>query len=107
MTAVKFFENNGKITGFDIQGHSGYAPEGEDIVCAAVSSAAIMAANTLTEVMGLKAHTASSDGSLSLMLSETSPASDALLKGLQLHLIEISKQYPQFIKINFGGVKND
>ena len=35
MTTVMFFTEGGRITGFDASGHSGYGPEGGDIVCAA------------------------------------------------------------------------
>ena len=38
MTTVMFFTEGGRITGFDVSGHSGYGPEGGDIVCAAVTS---------------------------------------------------------------------
>ena len=36
MTTVQFRMEGGRITGFDAVGHSGYAEEGTDIVCAAV-----------------------------------------------------------------------
>ncbi|WP_442974828.1 ribosomal-processing cysteine protease Prp, partial [Ruminococcus sp.] len=36
------------IRGFEISGHSDYSEHGSDIICAAVSSAAYMAANTVT-----------------------------------------------------------
>ena len=39
---------------FTIKGHSGFSEEGSDIVCAAVSSAAIMSVNTITEILGVK-----------------------------------------------------
>ena len=39
MIKVKiFFQPDGRISGFDVSGHSGTAAEGEDIVCAGVSS---------------------------------------------------------------------
>ncbi|MEE0868633.1 MAG: ribosomal-processing cysteine protease Prp, partial [Ruminococcus sp.] len=42
MIKVTFEAGNGVIKNVCISGHSGYAEEGSDIVCAAVSSAAIM-----------------------------------------------------------------
>ena len=39
MTTVTFHTEGSRIVSFEVQGHSGYAPEGEDIVCAAVTSA--------------------------------------------------------------------
>ena len=41
------------IQGFEISGHSDYSEEGSDIICAAVSSAAYMTANTLTAISRL------------------------------------------------------
>ena len=38
MTTITFRSEGGRIIGFDSQGHSGYAEEGADIVCAAISS---------------------------------------------------------------------
>mgnify|MGYP003303931261 CR=1 FL=1 len=38
MTTITFRSEGGRIIGFDSQGHSGYAEEGEDIVCAAITS---------------------------------------------------------------------
>ena len=49
MIQVIFTVKDNDICGFEISGHSDYAEEGSDIVCAAVSSAALMTANTITE----------------------------------------------------------
>ena len=49
MIEVEFFrEPDGTLTGYTFSGHSDYAEQGSDIVCAAVSSAAYMAANTIS-----------------------------------------------------------
>ena len=52
MLSAKFFVlESGTIVGFEILGHSGYAESGKDIVCSAVSSAAYMTENNITDVM--------------------------------------------------------
>ena len=48
MTTVEIAHRGDWIVGFTASGHTGYAEEGEDIVCAAVS------AITQTAMMGLK-----------------------------------------------------
>ncbi len=49
MIRATFFDSgNGELQGFIVQGHAGYAPAGEDIVCAGVS------ALIQTAVVGLK-----------------------------------------------------
>ena len=53
MTTVTFYTEGSRITGFDASGHSGYAREGEDIVCAAVTSTVRLIECVLNEVMGL------------------------------------------------------
>ena len=52
MIRADFFANaDGALLGFSVLGHSGLAQEGEDILCAAVSSAAYMTANTVLEIL--------------------------------------------------------
>ncbi len=106
MTSVKFFIGDNRLNGFEIKGHSGYAEEGSDIVCAAVSSAAEMTVNTVTEVMGEKAEIKVDEGFLRFTLSDASESAYRVLEGLKIHLVEISKQYPQNIRIIYGGAKN-
>ena len=70
MTRSKFFRSNGVLTGFSLSGHSGAGEAGEDIVCAAVSSAAYMTANTLTDVYRFPAAVRAEDGRMTVELSE-------------------------------------
>ena len=55
MTTVTFHTEGSRIVSFEVQGHSGYAPEGEDIVCAAVTSAVRLAECAVNDVLGLEA----------------------------------------------------
>lgn len=84
--------------GFCLKGHAG-GTEGEDIVCAAVSSAAYMTANTLTEVCGLSAAIDVADGEMSLLLTETNASAKTVLEGFLLHLEQLQKQYPTRIQV--------
>ena len=52
MIKARFFTEDNLICGYEISGHSGSAESGQDIICAFVSSAAYMAANTLSEIVG-------------------------------------------------------
>ena len=106
MIRVKFFVGNRQLKGFQISGHSGFAENGEDIVCASVSSAAYMAANTVTDIIRADAEAAADDGAMTLLVNEPCERTETVLKGLELHLTELSKQYPDNIKIIYGGVKN-
>ena len=65
MIGVKFYtEASGELRGFEISGHAGSGDVGSDIVCAAVSSAAYLAANTITDVIQAEAQVAVEDGYL-------------------------------------------
>ena len=94
MIRAVFFEGeNGR--GFEISGHAG-GSAGTDIVCAAVSSAVYMAANTVTEI---HADISEQDGYLKFSVGEENDSAAAVLDGLKLHLTELSKQYPKKIKV--------
>ena len=84
---------------FTIKGHSGSAESGQDIICAAVSSAAYMAVNTITEILGQNVDANVSDGYMKIKLSGNNQAATDILRGLHLHIEELSKDYPDFIKI--------
>ena len=106
MIRVKFSIGNNRLHGFEISGHAGFAENGEDIVCASVSSAAYMAANTITDVIGADAVAKAGEASMSVKLNQPDEQAETVLKGLELHLTELSKQYPLNIKVIYGGVKN-
>ncbi len=100
VTTVAFLLRGGQPAGFDISGHTGLAQAGEDILCAAISSAAYLTANTITDVIGVKAKTAVSDGRMNLLVpeGEESKCRD-LLRGLELHMKQLREQYPKRIRI--------
>lgn len=99
MIRATFYIRNNQPEGFVIDGHSGYADAGHDIICAAVSSAAYMAVNTITEIIGTDIEADVDDGYMKIMLGSPSAAATDMLKGLQLHLTELSKDNPDFIEI--------
>ena len=106
MIKVRFSVGERQLNGFEISGHALFAESGKDIICAAVSSAAYMAANTVTEIIRADAKAQAEDGAMVLTLNEPNTQAETVLRGLELHLTELSKQYPQHIKIIYGGVKN-
>lgn len=99
MTKALFLLSGGEYTSFTVCGHSSEF-SCRDIVCAAVSSAVYLAANTITDVIGDTAAVKMKDGYFSLTLKDrfTEFSSD-IIKGLMLHLFNLSKQYPENIKV--------
>jgi uncharacterized protein YsxB (DUF464 family) len=65
-----------------------------------------MAANTVTEVLGLDADAQSDDGYLKLMILENSSSAQDILNGLKLHLTELEKDYPENIKVIYRRCNN-
>lgn len=108
MLKAEFFVTNfGDITGFDINGHSGYAESGSDIVCAAVSSAAYMTANTVTDIIGVNAdiEVNESIGQMKVEINKKDVAlcSD-IFRGFKSHLLMLEEIYPKNIKVSYVEV---
>lgn len=99
MIKARFFTEGDFLTGFEIKGHSGYSEAGSDIVCAAVSSAAYMAANTITEIIGLDADISLNDDGFFKLVVKPESQSQTTLRGLKLHLEALSQDYPENIKL--------
>ena len=107
MTSVKFSYDNKRLSGFVIDGHSTVNENDEmgKIVCSAVSSAAYMAANTITEIIGDKADIIVDDAVMSLFVKNPSEHTVKVLEGLKLHMEQLSESYGNNIRIN-GGADN-
>ena len=105
MIKVEFFGTD-PIFGFHITGHSDMNPEGPEILCAAVSSAAYMAANTVTEIIGLEPELYAADGDMYLKLQTESEALRCrdIMDGMRLHLSSIEEQYQDYIKLTYSEV---
>ncbi len=97
MTVVKLSKN-----GFNLKGHSTADASDEigKLVCASISSAAYLVVNTITDVIGDKpAILEESDGKMVLKLNSVSKESANLLEGFKLHMLQLSEQYPDCIKV--------
>jgi len=91
-----------------ITGHAGYAHSGQDIVCAAVSSAVQLTANLLTENFGLPAEIAAEDNLIFIGRGRTGEKDldtfYRVMEGLRTHLQLIAENYPGTIKITYTEV---
>ncbi|NLA72490.1 MAG: ribosomal-processing cysteine protease Prp [Clostridiales bacterium] len=105
MITATFFTYSDALIGFRIGGHAYFSESGTDIICAAVSSAAYMAANTITDIEGINANIKEKDDFMELVVpkSDTEKAK-TVLSGLKLHLTQLSKQYPKNIEITYMEV---
>ena len=106
MTTVTFRSEGGRVTGFEVRGHSGYAPEGEDIVCAAVTSAVRLVECAVNDVLGLEASVKvkEKDASIALKLpsglGQTNESTcQTLLAALMVHFVHLAEEYPDHISV--------
>ena len=106
MTTVTFHTEGSRIVSFEVQGHSGYAPEGEDIVCAAVTSAVRLAECAVNDVLGLEAavKVKEKDASISLKLpgglGQTNESTcQTLLTALMVYCVQLAEEYPENITV--------
>lgn len=104
MIAVSFHMEGERISGFTVKGHSGYAQEGADIVCAAVTSAVRLTECAVNEVLGLKAavKVRDRDASISLKLpgglgDQNESTCQTLLVALMVYLTELHEEYPDYL----------
>lgn len=102
-----YVSKSGNIVGFNISGHAGFSQSGTDIVCAAVSSAAYMTVNTLTEVLKADVEVDVNDklGIMRALVSEKDvPRCSDILSGFKMHLILLEEMYSENIKVNYVEV---
>ena len=104
MIKAVFYKKNGAFVGFGITGHAGYADEGNDIVCASVSSAVMLAANTVTDFFYADADVSAENNLIELMLNESCEAAECMLESLYVHLGFISQDYNGRIRISVSEV---
>lgn len=115
MIEIKLYKDIGnRIVGYNISGHAGYGPRGEDIVCAAVSVLGQTALMSLVEVCGLDENKLEyliddEKGLLDVKI-ETTKDSDiseniqTVLKTLELGIKSIIESYPAYVTLEYREV---
>lgn len=98
MTEIKFYSLQGELNGFEMNGHSDWADEGSDIVCASLSSCAYMTANTITDVIGVAAEIEVGEAYMSLFVSkeDCSKVKD-IMRGFEMHVKALADDYSKYI----------
>ena len=106
MTTVTFHSEGSHILGFEMKGHSGYAPQGEDIVCAALTSAVRLTEGAVNDVLGLEASVKvrEKDASISLKIpkaldKDSESVCQTLLAALLVHCVQLAEEYPENISV--------
>ena len=101
MIRVTLHYRGEEITGFECRGHAGYAPEGRDIVCAAVSALTTTCCNALETVAGVKPRVKASSGSMVLSVPPGSGRdAQVILLSLRQGMRDIAEEYAQYLQLN-------
>ncbi|HJC11225.1 MAG TPA: ribosomal-processing cysteine protease Prp [Candidatus Blautia merdigallinarum] len=108
MIKVTIYQSSeGKISGFAVQGHAGYAESGSDIVCAAVSVLTQNTVNSIEEFTedGFSVDVDEKEGGLYLKMEPGySGKSKLLLDSLILGLQGIEEEYMDYLDVIFEEV---
>ena len=99
MIQCSFLHSNGICVGFELCGHTGQY--GQSILCAAVSSAAYLTVNAITDVLHIPADVDEKDGQLLLRVSvKDEQCCRSFFAALRLHLENLEEQYPKHIHMS-------
>lgn len=107
MIKVTFWQGaGGNLAGITVKGHAGFAPKGEDIICAAVSALAQTAVLSLKEQLAEAPEVIIEDGNLECFLpAGVSPASlekaQVILKTIAVGLKAIADAHQGYIKVEY------
>ena len=105
MTQVEVVRKDGHIVSLKVSGHTGYGVEGEDIVCAALSSVIQTAIMGLLRVAGIdcKYVVLETEGSLTLELPELNESdrhnADMILDTMLCGIADLNEGYSDFIEL--------
>ena len=104
MTTITFHSAQGRLDSFVVEGHSGYAEAGADIVCAAVTSAVRMAECTINDVLQAGAEVSVHEKTATITLRlpslcENEQGCQAVLQGMETYLRELSCENPHHLTV--------
>ena len=101
MITADFFKKSGKLCGFRISGHSGYAESGSDIVCAAVSAMVRLTVNTVSGRFAAESHTEVNEENAEIGFSFEPGGENAelLVQGLKDELTARARESPKYIRV--------
>ena len=101
MITAEFITFSGKIHGFRVKGHSGYAGAGSDIVCAAVSAMTQLVVNAVSERFRTPSNV-SVDGKTAEISFDFDPNDEkaaALVLAFKDELIALTRDYPENVRV--------
>lgn len=108
MITVSITRNRrGYMSALEVSGHAGWGMYGEDIVCAGVSALVQGAVLGLEDYLGIRPGVTMGPGYLRCLLKDADAArveTRAIMETMLLGLGEISRQYPEEVRIQKNQV---
>lgn len=106
MTTVTFTTKGQRIEAVEFKGHAALADAGEDVLCAALTSAIRLVETTINDVLavGAAVKVKEEKALISLKLpgdmgGENEALCQALLAGLMVHLTDLAGEYPENLTV--------
>ena len=106
MTTVKVEKKEGHIVSVTAKGHTGYAEEGMDIVCAALSAiiqTAVMGLEKVAKIKKFSFCIAVTEGAMVVktgdLVAEERHDADVVLDTMLCGITDLAEGYPRFIKL--------
>ena len=98
MTSITLFRRHGLIVRVEAEGHSGYADEGSDIVCAAVTASFRLMSAQL-DAAGLSQKVRQDARRAYLSIEAEGAAAGHIFAGFGALAYELSEEYPENISV--------
>ena len=104
MIRITMARSNGRNVGFDCTGHAGFAEEGKDIVCSAVSAVTQTTVLGITEIAKIPAGVSVDEDGIRCILGKDATEkqceqADLLLSSMETGLAAIGRAHPHTLKI--------
>jgi len=105
MTELVFYTDGEDFRGFKVKGHSGYAEEDSDIVCAAVSACVTLVECAVNDIkcVGAQVFTNEEDAEIRLMLPETCEEREfcsSVIRAFYNTAREYEKTYGKYLRVS-------
>ena len=104
MTTVNIYvKKDDSYAGFILEGHSGYAESGADIVCAGLSALAINTVNSIEVIAGQTPTEYQDEESGTLKIDfpwEANYETELFMRSFEMGIMKIADAYPKYVKLN-------
>ncbi len=101
MTKVVVLRKGDRIISLEVEGHSGYAPSGKDIVCSSVTTLVQVLHTGITDVLGIKTESIidERDARIRISWDDSSSEAQAIASTVCESFRALAETYPKNVKL--------